>query len=86
MFLLLGSVAKWLRQRIANPPSWVQLPPEPLSKNPVLAFKLALGFFVSGVGFFVSGVGFFVSRWGLPQARAHESAALEAETQSKALF
>jgi hypothetical protein len=25
-----GAVAKWLRQRIANPPSWVRLPPAPL--------------------------------------------------------
>ena len=40
-----GSVAKWLRQRIANPPSWVQLPPEPLNENP--------RFFNGNVGFFV---------------------------------
>ena len=25
-----GVVAKWLRQRIANPPSWVRIPPTPL--------------------------------------------------------
>src|SRR6188768_2348583 len=25
-----GAVAKWLRQWIANPPPWVQLPPAPL--------------------------------------------------------
>src|SRR5947207_6944715 len=27
-----GAVAKRLRQRIANPPSWVRLPPAPLSQ------------------------------------------------------
>ena len=27
---VLGAVAKWLRQRIANPPPWVRLPPAPL--------------------------------------------------------
>ena len=32
LFLIndLGAVAKWLRQRIANPPPWVRLPPAPL--------------------------------------------------------
>ena len=27
-----GVVAKWLRQRIANPRSWVRLPPTPLKR------------------------------------------------------
>src|SRR5204863_31222 len=32
-FQIDGAVAKWLRQRIANPPSWVQLPPAPLARG-----------------------------------------------------
>ena len=32
---LAGSVAKWLRQRIANPSSSVRLRPEPLQENPL---------------------------------------------------
>jgi len=35
-----GSVAKWLRQRIANPPSSVQLRPEPLTRK--LRFFLSI--------------------------------------------
>ena len=44
-----GSVAKWLRQRIANPPSWVQLPPEPLNRKPrfSLIIQRKAGFFRS---------------------------------------
>ena len=35
IYTLAGSVAKWLRQRIANPSSSVRLRPEPLQENPL---------------------------------------------------
>ena len=44
-----GSVAKWLRQRIANPPSSVQLRPEPLTRKPRFFLSIlreTRGFFV----------------------------------------
>ena len=34
MKMVAGSVAKWLRQRIANPSSSVRLRPEPLKQTP----------------------------------------------------
>ena len=37
-------MAKWLRQRIANPPSWVRLPPTPLKP-----LQIAGAFFVVGL-------------------------------------
>jgi hypothetical protein len=39
-----GAVAKWLRQRIANPPSWVRLPPAPLLAGNHIKFP---AFFIS---------------------------------------
>jgi len=47
-----GSVAKWLRQRIANPPSSVRLRPEPLNRRPSLSpgnIGLGGGFLLLGL-------------------------------------
>ena len=50
MLVKSGSVAKWLRQRIANPPSSVRLRPEPLLLKPLRCADnsgLRRGFFVA---------------------------------------
>ena len=65
-----GSVAKWLRQRIANPSSSVRLRPEPLRK--ALIFQ---GFFFSLSGDSVFAVVPFVVR--AAESAAHNLAANE---------